>query len=123
MRSIIGGAIFMMVSLNPDYMSSNHWKKENAQLKNIVAELELNKLRLKESLDYLKPKAWRLLIYGGRWPMFGKSGLHKNAAPAKRLAWQAVRSAIKQLITMLTVIDEYTREALCVATKPGMGHG
>ena len=32
-------------------------EKENARLKHIVAELELDKLILKESLDYLKPKA------------------------------------------------------------------
>ncbi len=31
-------------------------EKENARLKQIVAELELDKLILKESLDYLKPK-------------------------------------------------------------------
>ena len=31
--------------------------KENARLKKIVAELELDKLILKESLNYLKPKA------------------------------------------------------------------
>ena len=31
-------------------------EKENAQLKKIVAELELEKLILKESLDFLKPK-------------------------------------------------------------------
>ena len=31
--------------------------RENARLKRIVAELELDKLILKESLDYLKPKA------------------------------------------------------------------
>ena len=30
-------------------------EKENAQLKKIVAELELDKLILKESLDFLKP--------------------------------------------------------------------
>jgi len=30
--------------------------RENARLKRIVAELELDKLILKESLDYLKPK-------------------------------------------------------------------
>jgi len=30
---------------------------ENARLKSIVAELELDKLILKESLNYLKPKA------------------------------------------------------------------
>ena len=30
--------------------------KENVRLKRIVAELELDKLILKESLDYLKPK-------------------------------------------------------------------
>ena len=30
--------------------------KENAQLKKILAELELDKLILKESLDFLKPK-------------------------------------------------------------------
>ena len=31
-------------------------KKENGQLKKIVADLELDKLILKESLDFLKPK-------------------------------------------------------------------
>lgn len=31
--------------------------KENARLKKIVAELELDKLILKESLNYLKPRA------------------------------------------------------------------
>lgn len=31
-------------------------EKENVRLKRIVAELELDKLILKESLDYLKPK-------------------------------------------------------------------
>jgi len=32
-------------------------EKENARLKRIVAELELDKLILKESLEYLKPRA------------------------------------------------------------------
>ena len=32
-------------------------KKENERLKKIVAELQLDQLILKESLDYLKPKA------------------------------------------------------------------
>ncbi len=32
-------------------------EKENKRLKRIVAELELDKLILKESLDFLKPKA------------------------------------------------------------------
>ena len=32
-------------------------EKENARLKKIVAELELDKLILKESLTYLKPRA------------------------------------------------------------------
>ena len=32
-------------------------EKENQRLKKIVAELELDKLILKESLDFLKPKA------------------------------------------------------------------
>ena len=31
--------------------------KENIRLKRIVADLELDKLILKETLDYLKPKA------------------------------------------------------------------
>ena len=31
-------------------------EKENARLKRIMADLELDKLILKESLDYLKPK-------------------------------------------------------------------
>ena len=35
----------------------NALQKENDRLKKIVAELELDKLILKESLDYLKPKA------------------------------------------------------------------
>ena len=32
-------------------------EKENARLKRIVADLEFDKLILKETLDYLKPKA------------------------------------------------------------------
>ncbi len=32
-------------------------KKENERLKKIVADLQLNKLILKESLDHLKPRA------------------------------------------------------------------
>ncbi len=32
-------------------------EKENTRLKRIVADLELDKLILKEALDYLKPKA------------------------------------------------------------------
>ena len=32
-------------------------EKENVRLKKIVAELELDKLILKESLDYIKPRA------------------------------------------------------------------
>ena len=32
-------------------------EKENQRLKKIVADLELDKLILKESLDFLKPKA------------------------------------------------------------------
>ena len=32
-------------------------EKENSRLKKIVAELELDKLILKESLDFLKPRA------------------------------------------------------------------
>jgi hypothetical protein len=32
-------------------------EKENIRLKRIVADLELDKLILKETLDYLKPKA------------------------------------------------------------------
>ena len=38
-------------------------EKENARLKRIVTNFELNKLILKVSLDYLKPKARRLPIY------------------------------------------------------------
>ena len=36
-------------------------EKENARLKKIVAELELDKLILKESLSYLKPRACRVI--------------------------------------------------------------
>ena len=32
-------------------------EKENQRLKKIVADLELDKLILKESIDFLKPKA------------------------------------------------------------------
>jgi hypothetical protein len=32
-------------------------EKENIRLKRIVADLELDKLILRETLDYLKPKA------------------------------------------------------------------
>ena len=34
-------------------------EKENTRVKKIVAELELFKLILKESLSYLKRRAWR----------------------------------------------------------------
>ena len=37
--------------------STNELEKENQRLKKIVADLELDKLILKETLDYLKPKA------------------------------------------------------------------
>ena len=36
-------------------------EKENQRLKKIVADLEFDKLILKESLDYFKPKASRLV--------------------------------------------------------------
>ena len=36
-------------------------EKENQRLKKIVADFEFDKLILKESLDYLKPKASRLV--------------------------------------------------------------
>ena len=35
---------------------SDEDEKENQRLKKIVADLELDKLIIKESLDYLKPK-------------------------------------------------------------------
>jgi len=38
-------------------------KKENERLKKIVADLQLDKVILKESLDYLKPRAWRGLSF------------------------------------------------------------
>ena len=41
----------------PEMANLKALQKENDRLKKIVAELELDKLILKESLDYLKPKA------------------------------------------------------------------
>ena len=38
-------------------------KKENERLKKIVADLQLDKVILKESLDHLKPRAWRGLSF------------------------------------------------------------
>ena len=36
-------------------------RNENERLKKILTELQLNKLILKESVDYLKPKVWRFM--------------------------------------------------------------
>ncbi len=41
----------------PEMANLKALQKENDRLKKIVAELELHKLILKESLDYSKPKA------------------------------------------------------------------
>ena len=41
-------------------------QKENARLRKIVAALELDKLILRESLDHLKPKAWRVMCWVSR---------------------------------------------------------
>ena len=38
-------------------------KKENERLKKIVADLQLDKLILKDSLDHLKPRALRGLSF------------------------------------------------------------
>ena len=40
----------------PQLLELKALEKENGQLKKIVADLELDKLILKESLDFLKPK-------------------------------------------------------------------
>lgn len=41
---------------SPQLSEMKALKKENERLKKIVADLQLDKLILKESLDYLKPK-------------------------------------------------------------------
>ncbi|MEL6859889.1 MAG: transposase [Pseudomonadota bacterium] len=41
----------------PQLAEKKALEKENARLKRIVADLELDKLILKETLDYLKPRA------------------------------------------------------------------
>jgi len=56
MQRIINGARCMAAWARLSSMSSRRWR-ENARLKRIVADLELDKLILKESLDYFKPKA------------------------------------------------------------------
>ena len=48
-------------------------EKENHRLKKILAELELDKLILKESLDYLKPRALAQSRSAKPLYMFGKS--------------------------------------------------
>ena len=77
-------------------------EKENARLKRIVAELELGKLILKESLDYLKPKASRLLICVRLWSVFAKSSIRRRDEPAKRSAWRGAVCATKQHQRMMT---------------------
>lgn len=57
MQPITSGVNFMAVWANQSYISFKSLEKENERLKRIVAELELDKLILKESLDYLKPRA------------------------------------------------------------------
>ena len=41
----------------PQLLEMRALQKENERLKKIVADLQLDKLILKESLDHLKPKA------------------------------------------------------------------
>ena len=53
-RPIMDGVSVMAAWGVLSYLSSRHWKQ---RLKKILAELELDKLILKESLDYLKPRA------------------------------------------------------------------
>ena len=57
-------------------------EKENRRLKKIVADLELDKLILKESLDYLKPRAWRWTICVRRSFTHARSLAHQSGAPA-----------------------------------------
>ena len=54
-------------------------RKENERLKQILTELQLDNLILKESLDYLKPKAWRLMGCVRPWSIPVKSWTHQNA--------------------------------------------
>ncbi|GFE63823.1 hypothetical protein KIN_08970 [Litoreibacter roseus] len=55
-------------------------EKGNDWLKKIGAKLELDKLILKESLNYLKPTAWRQASSVRPWCISGKSWLYRNGA-------------------------------------------
>ncbi len=62
-------------------------EKENQGLKKIVAELERDKLILKERLDFLKPKTWRRPIaFVRRLCMCARNAAPRRVAHAARLA-------------------------------------
>ena len=57
-------------------------EKENTRLKKIVAELELDKLILKESLSYLKPRAGRPGSSVRPLSIRARSARHRSGGPA-----------------------------------------
>lgn len=56
-------------------------EKDNQRLKKIAAELRLDKLILKESCNYLKPKAWAYWITAARLFIPAKNPVFRNAEP------------------------------------------
>ncbi len=66
-------------------------QKENDRLKNIVAELVLDKLILKVSLDYLKPKALRQTSFVRQWCIPDKCWQHLNGARVGSWGWREAR--------------------------------
>ena len=76
-------------------------EKENQRLKKIVAELELDKLILKESLDFLKPKACRHPPFVGRWCTCARSSAHLSGVPAVSLALRARRGSTSPSLKMM----------------------
>lgn len=58
-------------------------EKENARLRKIVAELELDKLLLKESPNHLMPRAWRRANFVRLSFIRDRSSPALNAGPAR----------------------------------------
>ena len=84
-------------------------EKENARLKKIVAELELDKLILKESITYLTTGELRQAV------------IHTYPNHVWAIDFVHDKLCNGRSYKMLTVLDEYTRQVLAVAVRTRMG--
>jgi transposase-like protein len=70
-------------------------EKENQRLKKIVADLELDKLILKESLDFLKPKILLQMTFGVRLSRPVRSSEHLSGGLARFLGSHGAPCAMR----------------------------